>query len=127
MSDIEEVKEAINQWMDCLERGDLEGMIATCDPEAVICNERQATTVGVDAIREKYGPMISQAHLVSGYDIQHLAVYGDFALAVGHFTVDVTVKENGDKQHVDGRLILSYRRHLDGSWKMILDVDNNDS
>lgn len=126
MSDINNVKAAIDQWMDSLGAGDLEGMIATCDPEVVICNEHQATTVGIDAVRAKYAPKIEQAHMDSGYDIQHIAIHKDTAMAVGHFTVDITMKETGDKQHVEGRLILVYQRLADGSWKLILDVDNND-
>lgn len=126
MSDIDNVKAAIDQWMDSLAEGDLEGMIATCDPGVVICNERQATTVGIEAVRTKYAPKIEHARMDSGYDIQHIAIHGDTAMAVGHFTVDVTVKETGDQQHVEGRLILVYQRYTDGSWKLILDVDNND-
>lgn len=126
MSDADNVKTAINQWMDSLGAGDLEGMVATCDAEVVICNERQPTTVGIEAVRDKYAPKIAQATIDSGFDIQHLAIHSDTAIAIGHFSVDVTVKESGDKQHVEGRLILVYQKHTDGSWKLILDVDNND-
>jgi len=126
MNDIDNVKLAIDQWMDSLGAGDLEGMVATCDPGVVICNEHQATTIGTEAVREKYGPKIEQATFDSGFDIQHIAVHGDTALAVGHFTVDMTTKQSGEKRHAEGRLILSYIRHTDGSWKLILDVDNND-
>lgn len=125
MSAIEDVKTALNEWMVGLDTGDLERMIATCDPEVVICNERQPTTIGIPAVRNKYGPRIEAATFESTYEIQHLKVYGDFALIIGHFTVKTTNKATGEVGGGEGRLALCYRRHEDGRWKFILDVDNN--
>ncbi|MEM7136107.1 MAG: nuclear transport factor 2 family protein [Myxococcota bacterium] len=126
MGDIEQVKAALNEWTEGLDGGDLERMIRTCDPEVVICNERQPTTVGIAAVRQKYGPRIEAGTFRSGFDIERIKVYGDFALIVGHFTVDYTHRGTGDNGGGEGRLVIVYRRHRDGSWKMLLDVDNND-
>ena len=126
MNDIDKVKAALDLWMSGLDAGDLERMIATCDPEVVVCNEHQPTTVGIQAIRDKYAPRIAAATFRSGFDIQHMRVYGDLAVVVGHFDVEMTDKSSGDKKSAEGRLALNYRRHPDGSWKMLLDLDNND-
>lgn len=126
MSDIEAVKHTVKEWLLGLDSGDLERMVATCDPEVVICNERQQTTIGIEAVRDKYAPRIEANTFRSTYDIEHIRVFGDMALMVGHFTVSFTNKESGQKGGSEGRLILSYRRHPDGSWKLLLDVDNND-
>lgn len=126
MSDIDDVKHVLNEWLEGLDDGDLERMIATCDPEAVICNEKQPTTVGVQAVSDKYGPRIEAGTFKSGFDIDHLKVYGDLALIVGSFSVEFTDKATGQKGGGQGRLALIYRRHPDGSWKMLLDIDNND-
>lgn len=126
MNDIDNVKAVLDQWLVGLDSGDLEKMAATCDPDVVVCNEHQPTTVGVQAIRDKYAPRIAAATFKSGFDIQHMKVYGDFALIIGHFDVEATDKASGAKKAVEGRLALNYRRHPDGSWKMVLDMDNND-
>lgn len=126
MSDIDLIKGALNQWLEGLDSGNLEQMIATCDPDAVLCNQNQPTTVGVQAVRDKYEPRIKASTFVSGFDLQHIKVYGDFALAVGRFSVEATDKASGKSGGGQGRLVLGYRRHPDGSWKMLLDVDNND-
>lgn len=126
MSDIDDVKHAVNEWLEGLDIGDLERMIATCDPEVVICNERQQTTVGIQAVRDKYGPRIDANTFKSTYDIQHIRVYGDMAMMIGRFTVAFTNKESGQQGGGEGRLTLCYRRHTGGSWKLVLDVDNND-
>lgn len=101
-------------------------MVATCDPDVVVCNQGQPTTVGLQAVRDKYGPRIEAATFRSGFDIQHIQLWDDFALMIGRFSVEVTNKETGQVSHGQGRLVLSYRRHPDGSWKLLLDVDNND-
>ncbi|MEM8813566.1 MAG: DUF4440 domain-containing protein [Pseudomonadota bacterium] len=126
MSDTENVKYVLNEWLDGLDSGDLERMVNTCDPEIVICNERQPTTIGIEAVRDKYGPRIEAGTFRSGFDIDHFRIYGDLALIVGRFSVEVTDKATGQKGGGQGRLVLNYRRHPDGSWKLLLDIDNND-
>ncbi len=126
MSDMDDVKAALNEWMEGLDSGDLERMVETCDPEVVVCNEHQATTVGIQAIRDKYGPRIEAGSFESRYDVQHMKIYGDLALLVGHFGVAFTDRASGAKGGGEGRLALIYRRHSDGSWKLLLDIDNND-
>ena len=126
MNDTQNVKEALNLWMKGLDSGDLAAMLATTDPEAVICNEHQPTGHGLEAVRQKYGPIIENFDIESGFDIEHLKIYGDFAILVGFFTNKATHKQSGEIKQGQGRLILAYRRHEDGTWKMLLDVDNND-
>lgn len=126
MSDAEAVRAVVDRWMACLDAGDLEGMLATCDPEVVVANERQPTTFGIEAIREKFAPRIAAARTRSSFETEHLAVYDGFALVVGRFRVEATDKATGETRTAEGRLALNYRRHADGSWKMLFDMDNND-
>lgn len=123
--DLEEVKHALNEWLDGLDEGDLERMVRTVDPDVVLCNEHQQTGHGIQAVRDKYGPRIEGATFKSGYDVEHIRVYDGFALIVGHFTVETTDKATGQKGGGRGRLLLVYRKHADG-WKMLVDIDNND-
>lgn len=126
MSDMDSVKSVLNDWMEGLDSGDLERMIGTCDPDVVVCNERQPTTIGIQAVRDKYGPRIDAGTFKSGFDIEHFRIYGDLALLVGHFDVQFTETESGKTGGGEGRLVLVYRHHPDGSWKLLLDIDNND-
>lgn len=120
------IKASLDQWLAGLDGGDLEKMVAVCDPEIVVCNQGQPTGIGLQAIREKYGPRIEAAMFKSGFDLQHINVLGDFALVVGRFTVEVRPKGTDAVSHGEGRLVLNYRRYTDGRWKVLLDVDNND-
>lgn len=126
MSTIEKLKTTVDEWTAGLDAGDVERMIATCDPEAITCNEKQPTEIGIDAIRAKYGPRIQMATFNSTFDIQELKVFGDFAVIVGHFGVEMTNKESGEKGGGEGRLVLGYHLDEHGEWKMALDIDNND-
>ncbi len=126
MSNEAAINAALDQWLQGLDGGDLERMVAVCDPEIVICNQGQPTGFGVQAIRDKYAPRIEAATFRSAFDVQHLKVLGDFTVVIGRFSVEVTPKGTNDVSQAAGRLILNYRRHPDGSWKLLLDVDNND-
>lgn len=125
MTDTDNVKAAVDQWLTSLDSGNLQGMLDTCDPECITANEKSPTTVGIQHISEKYTPRIDAATFKSGFDIQHMAIYGDFAMVLGHFDVEMTNKASGEKSGGLGRLALGYRRHADGSWKMVFDMDNN--
>jgi ketosteroid isomerase-like protein len=125
MSDQDDVKAAVDQWLVSLDSGNLQGMLDTCDPEVVTANERMPTTVGIQAVAEKYEPRIAAATFQSGFEIERTAVYGDFAMVIGIFSVKTTNKQTGETGGGSGRLALGYRRHGDGSWKLILDMDNN--
>lgn len=122
-----DVRAALKEWLDGLDTGDLERMVASCDPEVVICNEHQPTTIGIEAVRAKYRPRIESSTFESTFDIEDMRVHGDFALLVGVFTVKTTNKSTGQVGGGEGRLVLCYRRHENGSWKLVLDVDNNAS
>ncbi len=127
MSDIEDLKKVVDEWNHGLDDGDIERMIATCDPEVVICNNGKPTKVGTQAIRDKYNPLIAAYHIKSGWEYEHIQLYGDMAIISGFFTGEMTEKSTGEVRGGQGRLVIVYRRIEDGSWKMCLDMDNNAS
>jgi len=126
MNDIENIKHELSEWIQGLDEGNLERIVASCDENLVICNEWSAISHWHEAVRKKYGPLIENFDIISKFDIQHIDVQGDMAILVGHFINDLTEKSSGQKRGWEWRLIIVYRRQNDGSWKMILDVDNND-
>lgn len=123
--DKNDVQAVVDKWLTSLDAGNLQGMLDTCDPDCITANEKTPTTVGIDYIRDKYAPRIAAADFKSSFSTEHMAIYGDFAVVVGHFTVEMTFKEDGKKGGGSGRLLLGYRRHDDGTWKMVFDMDNN--
>lgn len=127
MSAIGDIKAAVDEWNNGLDGGEIERMIATCDRKAVTVNNRQPVTVGIQAIRDKYVPRIAAADIKSGFDYEHIELYGDVAIVVGHFTGEMKNKISGEVRTAEGRLVLVYRRIEDGSWRMVLDMDNNAS
>lgn len=123
--DKKDVQAVVDTWLTSLDSGNLQGMLDTCDPECITANEQTPTTIGVDHIRTKYAPRIEAADFNSSFTTEHMAIYGDFAVVIGHFTVEMTSKADGKKGGGSGRLLLGYRRHEDRSWKMVVDMDNN--
>ena len=121
----EVIRAAVQRFMTCLDSGDLEGLLDCCDPQIVIANERQPTKVGRETMRDKYAPRIANFSTASTFDAEHVSVHGDLAIAVGHFEVTATHRTSGEAKTSSGRLVIVYRRHADGSWKVIVDVDNN--
>lgn len=127
MSDIDDLKATVEEWNNGLDGGDIERMIATCDPKTVTCNNGIPTKVGTQAIRDKYNPLIAAYNIKSSWEYEHINIHGDMAIITGFFTGEMTDKNTGDVRSGEGRLVIVYRRVEDGSWKMCLDMDNNAS
>ncbi len=125
MNDINDIKAVVDEWNNGLDSGNLGRMVATCDPEVITCNNGQATTIDLQAIRDKYAPRIAASSIKSSFHYEHIKVFGDFAIVVGQFGGEMTDKVTGEVRTSGGRLIIGYRRDRNGVWKMALDVDNN--
>ncbi|MEM1250731.1 MAG: nuclear transport factor 2 family protein [Acidobacteriota bacterium] len=123
--EIEAVQAALVHWMQCLDSGNLDGMIATCHPQVLTVSQGRATTLGTEPIRAKFGPRISEFEIRSSFELEHIAVYDSFALVVGTFGGTMRSKSDGSLQRNSGRLVIGYCRDASGSWRMILDVDND--
>ena len=121
-----EVEAVVIAWVNGLDSGDLEEMVYYTADSVVICNERTATSVGVQAFRDKYVPRMAAMNFESTCTTQHIQVMGDFAMWIGRFTAEAKAKQTGETmKQASGRLILAFQK-IDGVWKVILDVDNND-
>ncbi len=125
MTEREEIEAVINSWNNGLDNGDIEAMVATCDPHAVTVNERQPVTIGTQGIRDKYVPRIAAAEITSRYDIEELQFFGEVAVVSGRFHGTMKMRDSGEIRNPEGRLVLVYKRDENGAWKMILDIDNN--
>lgn len=103
-------------------------MIASCDPNAITCNNSVETKVGTPAIRDKYDPLIAAYNIKSEWEYENIQFYGDdMAIVTGFFGGQMTDKKTGDTRGGSGRLVIVYKRAADGSWNMCLDMDNNAS
>ncbi|MGR3274072.1 YybH family protein [Acaryochloris marina NIES-2412] len=125
MNDIEKLKATLDEWNAALDSGDIERLAATCDPDLIICNEHSPTSIGLQALRDKYAPRLEALTFKSDVEINEIKIFGDFAIMVTHFDVKTTHKETGEQGGGAGRLVIGYRRDDNGDWKMALDVDNN--
>ncbi|NET33191.1 MAG: nuclear transport factor 2 family protein [Cyanothece sp. SIO1E1] len=124
-NEIDSIHAAIDRWMTCLDSGDLENLLNCCDPEVVMANEGKPTLVGLAAMKERYAPRIEQFSMSSGFEVEHIAVYHDFAIVVGRWTVKATHKVSNQVNNASGRVLLNYRKQTDDTWKIVADIDNN--
>lgn len=125
MTELEELENAVADWNNGLNNGDIEAMVASCHENVITVNEGQPVTIGTQAIRDKYIPRIEAAEITSGYDIEEYQVFGDTAVVSGRFYGTMKMRDTGEIRKPEGRLVLGYKRDENGAWKMILDMDNN--
>ncbi|KAL3910892.1 MAG: hypothetical protein SGILL_007507, partial [Bacillariaceae sp.] len=124
----QQVHHAVMQWLHGLDSGDLDLMVHHTHDDVVICNEHQPTTIGIQPFKDKYGPRIQAMNFKSTCEAQHIQVFGNdvTAIWVGRFSVEAASKESGETMKAgSGRLCMTLLK-VDGVWKMLSDVDNND-
>ena len=97
------------KFVDAVNAGDVEGLVALYEPDAVIAFPPGELTVGHDAIRELYtGMLAAQPHFEYEEPLTTL-ISGDLAL---------TATPAQDAAGVRAQVV---RRQPDGSWKRVLD------
>ena len=123
----QKVESAIQAWLDGLDSGNLDLMVKHTADSVIVCNEYTPTMIGIEAFKNKYAPNMAALNFKSTCTTQEIQLIGtDVALWVGRFTVHATSKQSGETlKNGTGRLIMVLRE-IEGTWKVILDVDNND-
>lgn len=107
-------------WIDALNAGDIEGIVATYSADARILPPNAELATGHDAVRAIFGGMID-AGLGGRIETIEISAAADIGFHVGTFTL-VTA----DGTTVDqGKFIETWRK-IDGEWKMSNDQFNSD-
>ena len=100
--------------------GDLDGLMALYEPEAVLGSESGEVAEGTDAIREAL-----KGYLASGGKIQLETRYaiqsGDLALLSASWQLTGGTGPDGQPVEIRARSTEVARRQADGSWRYVVD------
>ncbi|MGB5552643.1 MAG: nuclear transport factor 2 family protein, partial [Thermoanaerobaculia bacterium] len=85
--DSPEIAAASTAWLEALNAGDVEGIVATYTADARILPPNAEIAVGPDAVRAVFGGMID-AGLGGGIETVEIRAAGDIGYHVGRFTLE---------------------------------------
>jgi uncharacterized protein (TIGR02246 family) len=106
-------------FSDRLNAGDLDGLVALYEPDAVFEAQPGVVVHGRAAIRDALGQLLSLHPTITAETVQVL-VGGDVALVVNQWELTGTAAD-GTAVHQSGRSSDVVRRQPDGRWMVVVD------
>jgi uncharacterized protein (TIGR02246 family) len=107
------------EFRDRLHAGDLDGLVALYEPDAVFEPEPGAVAHGHDEIRAALAPFLAVAPTMV-VEPQQVLTADDVALVVNDWTLTGTAPD-GEPVRREGRSADVVRRQPDGTWKVLVD------
>lgn len=104
--------------------GDVDGVVAMYDANAVLMPPNFVAQRGIAAIRTYWGGFLKQGRVKLSLATEDVTQSCDLASERGTFEVTVTLP-NGAPIHDKGKYVVTWRR-MDSQWKAISDIFNSD-
>lgn len=125
MDDETRVTSTIDAMTHAFHQGDIEGIMRTYEPSAVVMGEPGAAQRGEAALRAMFAGFIAaKAHF--RFDGHEVIVAGDLALHLMPWKM-TGVAPNGDPISGSGLSVAVLRRQADCSWLMVIDDPYGDA
>ena len=113
-------------WTDDYINGDVDGLMAVMDEDAMILSQKQATVSGADEIRAYFEARAGKPGVTFTDHLQEIRINGDWAYVRGDFVLEVAPWEEGKPGFTrNGRYFVLYEKDENGEWKMLRDIDND--
>jgi uncharacterized protein (TIGR02246 family) len=108
------------RFTEAFNAGDLDGLVALYEPDAVLAPEPGKTVAGRDAITEAYRAFLNMNPRMDVKTLGVLQMAEGLALAHGRWSMTGTC-EGGPAVHMTGHNTEVMRRQPDSSWLFVID------
>ncbi|MFI5279995.1 MAG: YybH family protein [Gemmatimonadales bacterium] len=128
-ADIDAVKAADATYGTTLSSGNVDAVVALYTSDAVVLPSGQPMATGTDAIKAMLNGMMSTMRFNLRLTPGTVSGRGDMAYVVGTFHFTATMKDTTQAAPPpsDGKYVEVLMRQADGSWKLAVDIWNENS
>lgn len=120
---VNEVRNALDQWLDAFNNNDIEALMNMYDPEIVYANSNKPIEIGIPVVKK--GFINSFAIKPKVLIKEEQAIASDrLGYVAGQFRVTGTSPEDGSEIGESGRVVVIFRKNSNGEWKLVFDMDN---
>jgi len=123
MSDAQQIKDAIGEFILAYNGGNLDGVLA-CYAQDLIKTRQGATPESKTQTAERVADVFKQFDSRVDVGIDEIEVSGDMAFTRGTFRVTLTPKSGGEPITIDRRYLEIWRRQS-GRWLVARTMDNS--
>ena len=108
-------------WVDAHNMGDLDAMMALCEPSVCFVTWSGQNVAGAAAVREAYRAILeTKPHMTLGSTVEAIECGVDLCLVLFRWTSTATLP-NGTSKTFEGLATDIVRRQADGRWLLVLD------
>jgi uncharacterized protein (TIGR02246 family) len=118
------IKQLYKQMEEKWNAADLDGWMAIYADDIVQMAPGRPATVGKEVLSSGYKKFLSEYTDTWKVLIEHIEISGDLAIVRDSGTDSWTPKDGGETTTYIGKGLRVFRRGVDGSWKMIIEIWN---
>ena len=118
------IRQLYNQIEENWNSGNMDKIMANIADDVVQMPPGQPVVVGKEALRSVYGQFLSRNTDIWEPLIEQIVISGDLAIVRNSSTESSTPKEGGNTTTISLKTIHVFKRGIDGSWKMIIEIWN---
>jgi uncharacterized protein (TIGR02246 family) len=119
MTQTERIQQTIDAMTSAFAKGDIDGVLRTYEPEAVVVGEPGARVTGTPALRAMFGQFAALSPQFTFLD-HEVVEAGDLALHLNKWRM-TGVAPDGSAVEQGGLSVVVLRRQPNGQWLMVID------
>lgn len=125
-ADIAAINELYDQYCIQGNAGDLDNFLSLWEDNATRMEPDSPFITGKENIRKFFEGSFKLFNInIAIYGDTEIQVAKDIAFSRGTYTLSLAPKEEGPTIHIDGKWLDILKRQADGSWKIYIDMVNN--
>lgn len=120
-SDERAIRELHTAWIDAVNAGDLERLLALMADDVMFLNPGRAP-IGQDGFPAGFAAAHRQSQIRCSSELEEIVVVGEVAYTVCRDSLSVTPRDGGAATELAGHRLTVYRKQPDGRWLLARDA-----
>jgi ketosteroid isomerase-like protein len=116
-----EIRNSLTQSASAFNRGDVETILGSYAPDAVVLPPNSPAVQGIVAIRQLWQSLLAAGYRNAAFELDEIEHWGDVALAIGRYNVQIPTKP-GTFEEDRGRYVGHWRRIPDGQFRVTVSM-----
>src|SRR6266850_322782 len=116
-----EIRRILAQSSSAFNRGDVETILGSYAPDAVVLPPNSPAVQGIEAIRQLWQSLLEVGYCNAAFELDEIEHWGDVALAIGRYSVQIPMKP-GAFEEDRGKYVGHWRRMLDGQFRVTVSM-----
>lgn len=115
--DVTEIRNRLGEFTSAFNRGDVDVILQTYTPDAVVLPPDRPAVKGIAGIRQLWESLLATGYCNVAFELDRIECWGDVAIALGRYKVQILIKP-GTFETDRGKCVCHWRRAADGQFRI---------